>query len=222
MTFTLWSVSSHGSRSLWASCTGRASFPLPEKNVTVRFSLEGRRGSWSPVLWGLCRGDRSQSPHGTPTLEPFRSRRSVWPAEGPQLCSTCPTLGSSTWWAQTLGRLPTGSSRLTSAGPQVRSGWAVCLSRLSMAPAQRQRQADPVSLGSRSSRLCPPAWPWAPASRPLCPGRRAPTKAPSTFLCVLRYPPLTLFQTGFEAAGPQNGLLVLGSLSTPPPGMLSP
>ena len=147
MTFTLWSVSSHGSRSLRVSCASRASFPLPEKNVTVHFSLEGRRGSWSPVLWGLCRGGRSRSPHSTPTLEPFRSRRSVWPAEGPRLCSTCPTSGSSTWWAQTPGRLPTGSSRPTSAGAQVRSGWAMRLSRLSVARAQRQRQAHPVCSG---------------------------------------------------------------------------
>lgn len=76
--------------------------------------------------------------------------------------------------------------------------------------------------GSRSSRLCPQPSPGPPPPAPSALVAKPQGPAPSTFLCVLHYPPLTLFQRGFEAAGPQNSLLGLRSLSIPPLGMLSP
>lgn len=81
---------------------------------------EGLRGGAQRGLQGRGEEVGPRAPR-TPPLGLFRSRRSVWPAEGLPLCLTCPTSGSSTWWARMRGRQPTGSSRPMSAGPQVRS-----------------------------------------------------------------------------------------------------
>lgn len=100
-------------------------FLVLEKNVTMCPSWEGAGVSGqvcSKEHSAPCSGGgTSQSPHGIAhSPELFRSRRSVWPVEELLLCSTCPTSGSSIWWAWMRGRLPTGSSLLMSADPQVR------------------------------------------------------------------------------------------------------
>lgn len=124
-----------------------------------------------------------------------RSGRSVWPAEGPLLCLTCPTSGSSTWWAWTRGRPPTGSSRPMSAGPQVRSpGGPRFPTSVQPQALRRDSELTLSSLGSSGSWLHPGAWPWVPVSRPLCPPGRALAPGPSSFLpsstlCLLLHPP---------------------------------
>lgn len=84
-------------------------------------------------------------------LEPSRSSRSAWHAEGQRPCSTCHTSGSSTCWALTPPRLQTGSSLHTSAALQVY--------RCSGCWAQRGSNGADVWLG-----------PEAPLVDPCCPG----------------------------------------------------
>ena len=152
--------------------------PVLEENVTGCLSRRGRRGGSRQVAAQSPSAPRSW---GRPTSEPpahpphpCRSSRSAWPAGGPRPYSTCPTSASSTWWAWTRGRLPTGCSPPTSAAPQVGGlGWATFL-----APVPTQHQAglrghspghwkqvaaNPVTSGPQHMALSP-ASPWAPTS----------------------------------------------------------
>lgn len=154
-------------------------------------------------------------PPCTPPLGLFRSRRSVWPAEGLPLCLTCPTSGSSTWWARMRGRQPTGSSRPMSAGPQVRSPGG---------PRSLLASAQPGALRGGGKKLtlslCRPDTPapWlalGPRDQTPLPSWPSPRPLPTPL-------PFDLVLDRLEAAGLQHVSRGWASAHLRPPGTLSP
>lgn len=113
--------------------------------------------------------------------------------------------------------------------PGTEPRWAT-LSHFGAAPGTETRQgADPVLSGliwlmapPRGLALGPrvqtplPSW-LSPGPRPPPPSSLPLPSVSSSILPPAPTPTFTLFQTGFQAASPQNSLLGLGNLSTSPP-----
>lgn len=183
--------------------------------------LEGTEGAQrvaaeSPVPMLLSGGMSRAWPR-----PPSRSGGSAWPAEARLPCSTCPTSASSTWWAPTPGRPPTGCSPPTSAGPQVRgqAGPVLQASAPGRAPGTALGTATRWHLWAPPAHALPLGWP-APCPDPhvlttnpglQAVGRPAPSLHPRC--------PCTLFQKGFEVPPPCS--MSLGTAPSPP-GMLAP
>lgn len=178
----------------------------------------------------LGRRPVSEPPQHLTSLDPCRSRRSVWPAEGLLLCSTCPTSGSSTWWAWMPGGPPTGSSPLMSADPQVRGPAQATL--LSAAAPGRTPRAQPRALRRPCPLWAPPAHGSAPRPGPgtLCPDPSGFITKPQTLdRATVFHPslhlglpsslppfPFALFQKESRQQAFSKCLLGLGSPSTHP------